>query len=217
MKNQSGVYVLGGGAHGKVVVSTLLEAGWNIAGILDENQLLWGSSVMDIKVMGSFDILEDLEKPEAIIAIGANAVRKTIASRFEHVRWMTVIHPSAYVHPSVKLGHGSTVFAGSVVQPDVVIGDHSIINSSCSIDHDSIIADFVHCGPGTVLGSNVNLEEGAFMGINSSALPEVSVGAWSIVGAGGVAIRDIPPRSLAIGVPARTYTDRSPLDDSQGP
>lgn len=208
MKSEKGVYVLGGGAHGKVVVSTLLEAGWRIAGILDENQLLWGSSVMDIKVVGAFDILKDMEMPEAIIAIGANSVRKNIASRFDHVRWMTVIHPHAYVHPSVKLGHGTIIFAGSVIQPDVMIGDHCIVNSSCSIDHDCVIQNFVHCGPGTVLGSGVNLSEEAFMGISSSALPDVSIGARTIVGAGGVAIKGVPPDSLAIGVPAKTHTDK---------
>ncbi len=216
MRIDDGVYVLGGGAHGKVVVSTLLEAGRNVAGILDDNQLLWGSTVLDIKVKGPFDILNDQKHPEAIIAIGANAVRKTIAARFQHVSWTTVIHPLAYVHPSVRLGNGVSIFAGSVVQPDVVIGDHCILNSSCSIDHDCIINDYCHCGPGCVLGSSVSLEEGAFLGISASVIPNMNVGSWTMVGAGGVVIRDLPDKSLAIGVPAKIYSDGSSFDDSKG-
>lgn len=200
------VYILGGGSHGKVIISTLLESGRKVAGILDDNQLLWGSTVFDIKVLGPFDLLADLSDFEAVIAIGANSVRKTIASRFPDIPWASVIHPKAYVHPSVKIGEGSTIFAGSILQPDVIIGNHCIINTCCSIDHDCIIGDFVHIAPGNTLANSVNLEEGVLMGIGSTVIPYINLGEWTTVGAGGVVVKDIPPHSLAVGVPAKTYT-----------
>ncbi|HPI97605.1 MAG TPA: acetyltransferase [Synergistales bacterium] len=202
------VYILGGGAHGKVVASTLIAGGYKIAGVLDDNQLLLGSTVMEVPVIGPFDLLNDIEEPEAIIAIGANVVRKTIASRFPHVKWVTAIHPEAYVHDTVRIGHGTVVFAGTVIQPDVVIGDHCIINTSSSVDHDCMINNFVHIAPGCSLGSNISLEEGVFLGIGASIIPDMNIGEWSTVGAGGVVVRDVPPHSLAIGVPAKIHTDK---------
>ena len=208
MSGSREVYVLGGGAHGKVVVSTLLAAGYRIAGVLDDNQLLLGSNVMEIPVLGPFDLLNDLEEPEAVIAIGANVVRKTIASRFRNVRWATVVHPEAYVHETVKIGAGSVIFAGTVIQPDVIIGSHCIINTSSSIDHDCMINNFVHIAPGCSLGSSISLEEGVFLGIGVSIIPDMNIGEWSTVGAGGVVVRDVPPKSLAIGVPAKIHTEK---------
>lgn len=206
MERLPDVYVLGGGSHGKVTVSTLLEAGRKVVGILDDNQLLWGNMVMDIKVLGPFDLLEDLDNFEALIAIGANSVRKTIAARFPDISWASVIHPRAYVHPAVRLGRGSMVFAGSMIQPDVMIGDHCIVNTSCSIDHDSIIGNFVHVAPGCTIANSVNIAEEVLMGIGSTVLPYMNIGKGSTVGAGGVVVKDVPEESLAIGVPARIYS-----------
>lgn len=206
MEKQRDVYVLGGGSHGKVLISTLLEAGRKVAGILDDNQLLWGSTVLDIKVVGPFDLMADLKDFEAMIAIGANSVRKTIASRFPDTPWASVIHPRAYVHSTVKIGEGSAIFAGSVLQPDIIIGNHCIINTGCSIDHDCIIGNFVHIAPGNTLANSVSIEEGVLMGIGSTVIPYINLGEWATIGAGGVVVKDIPPNSLAVGVPAKTYT-----------
>ena len=113
--------------------------------------------------------------------------------------WATVIHPNAYVHPSVAIGEGSVIFAGAVVQPDVVIGKHCIINSTATIDYDSVIGDFVHIGPSSSLAGGVSVMEGAFLGMRSGK----SIGKWSVVGAGGVITKDIPDNVTAVGVPAK--------------
>ncbi len=66
---------------------------------------------------------------------------------------------------------------------------------------------------GVVSGENVDLEflgfldvfvgHEALLGINSSVIQGVRVGAGATVGAGGVAIRDVSAGSIAVGVPAR--------------
>lgn len=49
----------------------------------------------------------------------------------------------------------------------------------------------------------VTIGSGAFLGINSSVLPGVTVGEGACIGANAVVTKDIPPRSLAVGNPAR--------------
>ena len=49
----------------------------------------------------------------------------------------------------------------------------------------------------------------AFLGVGVRAIPGVSIGADTIVGAGGVVVRDLPDAVLAIGVPAKIKGDRS--------
>ena len=47
------------------------------------------------------------------------------------------------------------------------------------------------------------IDEGAFLGMNAGVIGGACVGAWSTVGAGGSVVRDVPARSIAVGVPAR--------------
>jgi acetyltransferase-like isoleucine patch superfamily enzyme len=49
----------------------------------------------------------------------------------------------------------------------------------------------------------VSIGRGAFLGVNSAILPGVTVGEGAFVGASAVVNRDIPPRSLVVGNPAR--------------
>lgn len=45
--------------------------------------------------------------------------------------------------------------------------------------------------------------EGASIGSNATILPGITIGAWSLVGAGSVVTKDVPPRTIVAGCPAR--------------
>jgi maltose O-acetyltransferase len=47
------------------------------------------------------------------------------------------------------------------------------------------------------------LEENVWIGIRAIVLRGVTIGQGSVIGAGSVVVNDVPPRSLAAGVPAR--------------
>ncbi len=198
------VYVLGAGGHAKVVVATLLAAGYMVAGLLDDDESTHGAEVLSAPVLGPVGLLHSLGKPQAIIGIGNNRIRNELATRFSGLaEWVTVVHPRADVHPDAQLGAGTVVFCGAVVQPGTVIGNHVIVNTGATVDHDCSLADFVHVAPGVHLAGNVRLQEGVFMGIASAAVPGVTVGAWTTVGAGGAVTVDLPAGVTAVGVPAR--------------
>jgi len=54
--------------------------------------------------------------------------------------YATFVHPAAYVAPSVRIGHGSVVFAQSNIMSGVTIGCHVVINSGVSIEHDTEVS-----------------------------------------------------------------------------
>jgi sugar O-acyltransferase (sialic acid O-acetyltransferase NeuD family) len=203
MSKQCGIYVVGTGGHGKVVIATLQESGHDIAGVLDDNPATWGKSFLGFSIRGPSSILLDQPTSRAVLAVGDNRRRRELARQMSGIQWMTVVHPRAFVHASVRLGMGSVVFAGAIIQPDAVIGAHSIINTAATVDHDCRIGDFVHVAPGVHLAGGVTVGSGVLLGIGACVTPGVEIGSDTIIGAGAAVICPIPGKVIAFGIPAR--------------
>jgi UDP-perosamine 4-acetyltransferase len=202
MKNPPGdVVVIGAGGHAKVVIATVRAAGGEVVAAYDDDQTRWGHSILGVSIDGPISP-DAIGSSPAILAIGSNRARKAIAARVE-ARWITVRHPDTTVHPSVSLGPGTIVFAGSVIQPDSTLGAHTIVNTASSIDHDCIVGDFVHVGPGVRLCGGVTVDEGVLLGVGAKVAPNVEIGPWSTAGAGAVCVVDVPGDKTVVGVPAR--------------
>jgi sugar O-acyltransferase (sialic acid O-acetyltransferase NeuD family) len=194
--------VVGAGGHAKVVVATARAMGLAVVGVVDDARERWGKSVLGVPVRGpSEPVLQD---PGAwvVLAIGDNATRRRRAAG-ARCRFTSVIHPSAVIDATVRIGAGSVVFAGAVIQPDTALGAHAIVNTAASIDHDCVLGEAVHVAPGTRLAGNVTLGDEVFLGIGVVVIPGVTIGARTVVGAGAAVVRDLPAGVVAVGVPAR--------------
>lgn len=60
-----------------------------------------------------------------------------------------------------------------------------------------------HHSAGAGISKDVTIADGVWVGVGSTVLPGVTIGAKSVIAAGAVVTEDIPPRVLAGGVPAR--------------
>lgn len=202
MGAQPKVYVLGCGGHAKVVVQTLRALDFEVATVFDDDGRKWGKAVMGIPVNGPIAQVVEHPRLPTVIAVGDNAVRESVAAQFQ-LDWLTLVHPRAYVDPSVELGPGTVVFAGAVVQAEARIGAHVIINTSASVDHDCTVGNWVHLAPGARLAGGVTIGDGTLLGIGAVVLPERRVGFRTTVGSGAVVTRDLPSGVTAVGAPAR--------------
>ena len=196
------VNVIGAGGHAKVVISTLRAAGWQVTGVYDDQPSLQGSLVLDVPVVGPIAAIREQAGRPAIIAIGQNAVRRRISREYS-LHWVTAIHPRACVDPTAVIEPGAVIFAGAIIQPCVRVGIHAIVNTAATVDHDCVLEPFVQLAPGVHLSGQVSVGEGAFLGTGSSTIQRVKIGAWAVVGAGAVVIRDLAEGVTAVGVPAR--------------
>jgi UDP-perosamine 4-acetyltransferase len=197
------VAVLGAGGHAKVVISTLRAAGWHVWGLFDDDPAAQERTVLGVPVRGIIDELRVLPGQAAIIAVGDNRRRRALAERFPRLRWISAVHPAAWVDPSVVLGEGTLVCAGAVVQPDSLVGAHCIVNTAATIDHDCRIGSFAHVGPGAHLAGRVHMGEGTLLGVGSVVRPGQRLGCWATVGAGAAVVTDLADGVTAAGVPAR--------------
>ena len=116
---------------------------------------------------------------------------------------------NAVVMGQVSIAPGASIWYGAVIRGDV----EGIEIGSCTNIQDGAI---LHGDPGhpTILESHVTvghravihsayIETGCLIGIGAIVLDGVRVGKGSIIGAGCVVTKDVPPRSLMIGIPAK--------------
>jgi sugar O-acyltransferase (sialic acid O-acetyltransferase NeuD family) len=195
------IAVLGAGGHGAVVIAALQASGRTVVACFDDSPLLEGTDVLGVPVLGPMFEASRSDCTHAICAIGDNTSRRLVVDQLD-LPWATVIHPFTWVHPEAEVGLGTFVAAGTIVQPGAIIGSHVILNTKSCVDHHTSVGDYAHLA-GASLAGGASVGEGAFLGAASVVIPRVHVGEWSMVGAGAVVTKHVPPGVTVAGVPAR--------------
>jgi UDP-2-acetamido-3-amino-2,3-dideoxy-glucuronate N-acetyltransferase len=96
------------------------------------------------------------------------------------------------VGSNVKMGNNVSLFEGVTVEDNVLVGPHVVITNDLrprSIGEWHVIKTFVR--------------KGASIGANSTVICGVEIGEHSMVGAGSVVTRSVPPYALVYGNPAK--------------
>jgi sugar O-acyltransferase (sialic acid O-acetyltransferase NeuD family) len=210
------VLIIGAGGHGQVVADIFLNRlkNGNIktqpVGFLDDNLALQQQILLGLPVLGTVTQLSAITHDAVIVALGDNRTRQKISRTLHHQNehFATAIHPTAIIGVEVKIAVGTMICAGVVINPGAYLGQGVILNTGCTIDHHNHIGDYAHIGPGVHLGGDVEIDEGALIGIGATVMPQRRVGAWSVVGAGAVVTKDIPAYATVIGIPARSIVKR---------
>lgn len=205
MKN---LLVLGAGGHAKVVVDAARSSGrWTVVALLDDNRVLWGRQIEEVKVAGGIDDLRRWRgrADGVLVAVGNNEVRRMLQGTAVEAGFVaaTAVHARAAIADSARLGGGTVVMAGAIVNPSAYLGDGVIVNTGATVDHDCGIADWVHIAPGVSLCGEVTVGEAALIGVGAKVLPGVRIGKHCLVAAGAVVTHDLADGERVAGVPAR--------------
>lgn len=203
---------IGAGGHSKVVIHIIRAASrYEIKGLTDVKESLYGTKILGVPVLGGDDLLEDFFNQgirHAFIGVGTagnvtNRRRAFEVARRIGFRMIRAVHPSAVVESSAQIGEGPTIMANAVVNPDSRLGANVIVNTGAIVEHDCILADHVHVATRACLAGGVRVGEGAHIGAGAIILQGIRIGERSIVGAGAVVTRDVPDGVTVTGVPAR--------------
>lgn len=88
----------------------------------------------------------------------------------------------------------------------VKIGDHVTIAAGVTfITHDGAPWIFRDEIPDLQVFGPIVIEDNCVIGQNAILFPNIRIGRNSIVGAGSIVISDVPPETIVIGVPARSF------------
>jgi acetyltransferase-like isoleucine patch superfamily enzyme len=129
-----------------------------------------------------------------------------------------IVGDQACVRERVAIGDGCVVGRGALVENDVEIGARCRIQANAYVTAYSVIEDDVFIAPCAVttndnfmgrterrheLRRGPTIRRGARIGAAAVLLPGIEIGEEAFVGAGAVVTRDVPPRAVVVGNPAR--------------
>jgi acetyltransferase-like isoleucine patch superfamily enzyme len=143
--------------------------------------------------------------PRALVDEGATIGPRTRVWAFAHVLSGAVI------------GADCNLCDHTFVEGGVVVGDRVTVKSGVYLWNGLIVEDDVFLGPCAAFTNDLRprsrrypeafprtlLRRGASIGANATVLPELTIGGWSLVGAGAVVTRDVPDHAQVVGNPAR--------------
>jgi len=185
------ILLVGGGGHCKSVIDVIeAEDRYNIAGIIDREELL-GQKVLGYEVIGCDYDLEKLftTYKKAIVTVGqikSNLLRVKLFDILKTIGYeLPVIKsPLAYVSKHSSIDEGSIIMHQALVNADVKIGKNCIINTKALIEHDSVIEDNCHISTASVINGGVVVKEGTFFGSNATSRESIEVSGF--IKAGGL-------------------------------
>jgi acetyltransferase-like isoleucine patch superfamily enzyme len=132
-----------------------------------------------------------------------------------------ILGDQSFIRERSSVGRNSVIGRGSVVDNDVRVGARVRVQTGVYLTAFTVVEDDVFIGPGAITtnddtmarhGSETPLRGAIFrracrVGGGAALTPGVEIGEEAYVAAGALVTRDVPPRAVVMGVPARVVRE----------
>ena len=182
------------------------ESRWEKIIILDDDKEKVGNSILGVRVEGAFEMMKQADKNNSEVV---NLVARTTTKRYTASQKIkeyglpivSLIDPNVDTwgveyRGDITIYQNVTFSAGAFIDEGSVVFTGSVVGHGCKVGKYCVIA------PGAVMNARVEIDDGVYMGTNSSILPDLKVGAWATIGINSAIIQNVPEGATAMGVPA---------------
>ena len=180
---------------------------YDIVAIVDDDASLWGQKYRGIPV-SSRKVLLDFTDAYILATVG-NPNNFTIRDKIiknlniSKNRFVTIIHHTAVISETARIGINVLIMAGVVISCDTVIEDNVIILPNSVIHHDSKIMRNCLIGSNVVIAGNVTVEKNCYIGSKSSIKNDLVIGENCLIGIGSNVVKSQKPDLTIAGNPAK--------------
>ena len=212
----------------KVIIGNNCQVGYNV--IIREGTII-GDDVRidDNTVIGKYPMRASLsifkeEKKFSPTHIGDNCLigANTVIYIGSNISKHVLVADLASIRENTSIGEYTIIGRGVTVENYVKIGKRCKLESECYITAYSELGDYVFIAPGVVTSNDnflgrteerfmhfkgIVVKKGGRIGANAVILPGRVIGEDALIAAGSVVTKDVPPRKVVMGSPARIVRD----------
>ncbi|WP_116472410.1 acetyltransferase [Zobellella maritima] len=202
--------ILGAGGHAAVLAEILKKQGRSLLGVVSPHPLAPRGPLADVPHIDGDERLlaqfgpEQVELVNGVGALPGKDLNWTLFQQFTGLgyRFASVISPYAILSEYVTLGQGVQIMAGVIVQAGVQIGDNTLLNTGCIVEHDCRLGAHNHLAPRATLSGGVTTGYSVHIGTGANIIQGLTIGERAVIGAGTTIARDVPAHQTLI--PARS-------------
>jgi sugar O-acyltransferase (sialic acid O-acetyltransferase NeuD family) len=194
--------MIGAGGHALACIDVIERGGLFRIKALVGNTEEAGQQRLGYPVLGGDEHLEYLAgaSRSALVCVGQLKSPLTRMRLFERAQAIgfnmpVVISPLACVSPHARIGAGSIIMHGAIVNAGAVVGSNCIINTRALVEHGASVGDHCHISTGAILNGDVRVGAGSFVGSNASVRQNILIGARCVIGLGQAVVADCPDGS----------------------
>lgn len=208
------VLIMGGGGNASVIAFAIIDANnrgdksLEFVGYINDRDGV--DEIEGYPVVGGLKNIPRLieEGYYFINAIGKIGVQQDRVHLLESLnipddRFVTFIHPLAYVAPNVELGVGCVVMPNVSISPGTKIGKCTRIMVNAIIGHNNTIGDYCFFAAHSCTGAYLKIEDGVFVSLNATVREFLLLKKYSTVGMGAVLLKNTEENEIWVGNPAK--------------
>jgi sugar O-acyltransferase (sialic acid O-acetyltransferase NeuD family) len=194
------VIIIGSGGHG-AELDDYINYNNNIRGVeeikivgyLDDNPDNYSRYQFSAPLIGGVKNHKVRKDIYYIIGIANLKYRQKFVEQYlkDGARFLSLIHASAYISRSCKIGAGAIIGPHVNLGPNTAVGDFSVINSRSSVGHDTHIGKYNFISPNVCFSGFTTVGDSNLFGINSATIPEVQIGNNNKIMAGMIIDRNV--------------------------
>ena len=209
------IAVVGAGKSALQILDILYHSDKLITIFYDEDDKLTGKKLFGIEIFkfNTKQILDDFNKglfDEIIVSFSSDLNNRKLT--FQSLKKLSIpipnlIHPHAYISPTVKIGEGNIIFAKTIVNAFSEIGSNNFISSFCNIEHHNYLGSHNTFGPGVMFSGSCKIHDSCKFGTGIFIEPRVVISSDCIISSGSIIQKNLKVKTLVRTKITQEYKD----------
>lgn len=204
--------IIGAGGFGREVVDVVrainaVQPKYDLLGVVDDapsQENLGRIDALGVPYLGQSVEVGRLEC-QVTIGVGSPSSRQRLWGVLDQlgIESPKLIHPSAWIGSQFRASPGLVVCDGVSIGTNVGLGHHVHLNPRSIVGHDTTLGNCVSLNPNATVSGDCSVESCVLVGSGAVVIEGMTVGEGTTVGACACVVRDVPPSSVMVGVPAK--------------
>ncbi|SEH64673.1 sugar O-acyltransferase, sialic acid O-acetyltransferase NeuD family [Ruminococcus flavefaciens] len=197
------LWIVGNGIHAGVLweylsSDVLLMKDHQICGFIADEEYIQDEQFKGLPVK-TFEGFGENERKDVLLLLGIGYshmadFREKLYHRCKKngFAFLNYIHPTAVIHPSVRMGEGNVILENVIIEAGCEIGSGNMFYGGSVLGHDTFMGDYNTMSIGAVTAGCVKINNHCFLGVRAVIRDHVTLSNYALVGAAAYAYKDVP-------------------------